>query len=171
MLTGKKLCKWNAEKRRTVMPSELKESLVGEGYGEKLVVVKSMYEKCLYVYSEAEWQSHVEKLRNIPQKTRDKIWALRHYVGGAVKCDIDVQGRFVLPKDEVFQATGEDGLLEYAGLLDVEEVIIQGNINHAEIWSKANMEAYDQEARERAGAPSNEDVMKAFSDELLEYMF
>ena len=171
MLTGKKLCKWNAEKRRTVMPSELKESLVGEGNGEKLVVVKSMYEKCLYVYSETEWKNHVEKLRDIPQKTKDKIWALRHYVGGAVQCDIDVQGRFVLPKDEVFQATGETGLCEYAGLLDETEVIIQGNINHAEIWSRKNIEEYDNEARERAGVKSNEDVMKAFSDELLEYMF
>ena len=169
--TGRKLSKWNAEKRRTVMPSDLKENLVGEGLGEKLVIVKNMYDKCLNVYSEAEWDKHVEKLREMPQKTRESIWAIRYYVGGAVRCDMDAQGRFVLPKDEQFHALGETGLLEYAGIADADEVLIEGNVNHAQIWSKENWKAANERNRMGASAESNDDAVNASLGTQFDYAY
>ena len=169
--TGRKLCKWNAEKRRTVMPSDLKENLVGEGLGEKLVIVKSIYNKCLNVYSEAEWDKHVEKLREMPQKTQESIWAVGYYVSGAVTCDMDAQGRFVLPKDDLSHALGEAGLLEYAGIADVEEVLIIGNVNHAEIWSVPNWKAANERTRMGASAKTNDDAVSASLGTQFDYAY
>jgi len=169
--TGRKICKWNAEKRRTVMPSDLKGNLVGEGLGEKLVIVKNMYDKCLNVYSEAEWDKHVAKLREMPQKTRESIWAIRYYVGGAVHCDMDAQGRFVLPKDDQSNLLGEAGLCEYAGITDVDEVLIEGNVNHAQIWSIENWKAANDMSRMGALAETNDDAVHASLGTQFDYAY
>ncbi len=169
MLTGKKLCKWSAEKRRTVMPSDLKDSLVGEGLGEKLVIVKSMFGECLNVYSEKEWDEHISKMRNSTEKTETSVWMIQHYVEGAVRCDIDAQGRFVLPKDETFRAMGDIGFCEYAKLDGVAEVIIRGSIDHAEIWSPDNLAEHNRKIREAAGKATNEELMKEFSGAFLDF--
>ena len=54
----------------------------------------------------------------------------RFFFSGASECEIDTQGRVVVPP--VFR--------EYAGLK--KELVIIGNSNRAEIWDKANWEKY-----------------------------
>jgi len=49
----------------------------------------------------------------------------RHFFAGAVRAELDKQGRVVLPQ----------GLLEEAGI--AREVTVAGNYDHLEIWDRA----------------------------------
>lgn len=101
--------------------------------GEKFIVTKGL-DKCLFVYTEAEWQKIEENLRELPFTKADARAFSRLFFSGAVECTPDKQGRIVLPVN----------LRAHAELKD--EVVIIGVSNRVEIWSKENWEGYRTEA-------------------------
>jgi len=119
-------------KGRLIMPAKLKEDI-----GEKFVITKGL-DGCLFVYSEKEWQNFEEKLRAFPLTNKDARALMRFFLAGAMECEIDKQGRFLIAGN----------LREFAGL--EKEVVIIGVLNKVEIWSKEKWLEYSQKENNEA---------------------
>lgn len=128
-------------KGRLIMPSKLKDDI-----GEKFVITKGL-DGCLFVYSASEWKNFEDKLRSFPLTNKDARALMRFFLAGAMECEIDKQGRFLITSN----------LREFAGL--EKEVVIIGVLNKIEIWSKEKWTTYSEkenmEADEIAEKMSN----------------
>lgn len=107
-------------KGRIIMPAKFREIL-----GDEFVVTKGL-DRCLFVYPNEEWQNIENKFREIPLTTKDARKFTRFFFAGAADCEVDKQGRALIPAV----------LREYAGLQ--KEVVLVGVLNRIEIWSKEN---------------------------------
>ncbi len=105
-------------KGRMIVPSKLREPL-----GATFVVTKGM-DKCLLAYPNDEWDIFEEKLNKLPMTNKKAREMKRYFVGSAVDCEVDNQGRILLPAN----------LREFAKI--VKDVVIVGGIEYVEIWSK-----------------------------------
>ena len=105
-------------KGRLIIPSKFREQL-----GEEFIVTKGL-DGCLFVFPQDEWQAFEEKLRTLPLTQKGARQFTRFFVAGATHCELDKQGRILLP------AT----LREFAGL--DKDVVLAGMLNRIEIWSK-----------------------------------
>ncbi len=105
-------------KGRLIVPSRFREKL-----GSDFVVTKGL-DGCLFVYPNEEWTSIEEKFRNIPLTTKDARKFSRFFFAGAAVCEVDKQGRILLPQV----------LREFADLQ--KDVVLAGVLGRIEIWSK-----------------------------------
>ena len=109
-------------KGRLIVPSKFREKL-----GEEFVVTKGL-DDCLFVYPLDEWAHIEEAFRKVPltnKKARDFV---RFFFAGAASCEVDKQGRILLPPN----------LRSYAGL--EKEIVSAGVLNRVEIWDKEKWE-------------------------------
>lgn len=105
-------------KGRLIVPAKFREIL-----GDVFVVTKGL-DGCLFVYPNSEWEKIEEKFREIPLTGKDARKFTRFFFGSAADCELDKQGRVLIPAN----------LREYAGL--GKEVVLIGVLNRIEIWSK-----------------------------------
>ena len=112
------------EKGRVIMPSKFRELL-----GENFVVTQGL-DGCLFVYANEEWERFVEGLRQLPGN-KEARQLQRYFMAGATLCEVDKQGRILLPAK----------LRQQAGL--EKEVIFVGVLSKIEIWSKERWENND----------------------------
>jgi MraZ protein len=105
-------------KGRLIVPSKFRELL-----GDEFVVTKGL-DGCLFVYPLNEWNEIEEKFRNVSQFSKDARKFARFFFAGAASCEVDKQGRILLPAV----------LRDFAGI--TKEVVLAGVLNHIEIWSK-----------------------------------
>ena len=105
-------------KGRLIIPSKFREEL-----GETFVVTKGL-DGCLFVFSDEEWKAFEIKLKSLPLTNKNARQFARFFVAGATPCELDKQGRILVP------AT----LREFAGL--EKDVVLTGMLNRIEIWSK-----------------------------------
>lgn len=110
-------------KGRLIVPSKFRESL-----GEEFVATKGL-DGCLFVYPMEEWNEFTEKLRELPLTKKDARQFSRFFLAGAASCEIDKQGRILIPAV----------LREFAKL--EKDAVLVGVSSRIEIWSKANWEA------------------------------
>lgn len=106
------------EKGRLIIPSKFREQL-----GTEFVLTKGL-DGCLSIYPKEEWETFVEKLRTLPLNDKNARTFSRFFVAGASMCELDRQGRILVPQT----------LREFAGL--DKDVVLTGNLNRIEIWSK-----------------------------------
>ena len=104
-------------KGRIIVPSKLREEL-----GEVFVVTRGL-DGCLFVYPDCEWKNFVEKLKDLPG-TMQARKLQRAFLASAVYCEIDKQGRVLIPSN----------LREHAGL--EKDVVFAGLNQKIEVWSK-----------------------------------
>lgn len=104
-------------KGRIIVPAKFREEL-----GEEFVVTLGL-DGCLFLYPDAEWQEFVEKLKTLPGN-REARQLQRYFLAGAAVCEVDKQGRILLPAN----------LREYAGI--DKEIVSVGVYSRVEIWSK-----------------------------------
>lgn len=119
------------DKGRIVIPNKYRTLL-----GESFIIAKGL-EKCLYIYSNTEWNKLVEKLNTLPFTKKDARTFIRTFFSGASVCEIDKQGRINAP----------EYLLKYASI--TKECIILGANSHIELWSNENYEAFMNEYSEQ----------------------
>jgi mraZ protein len=105
-------------KGRLIVPSKFRELL-----GEEFILTKGL-DGCLSIYPMDEWEILEGKLRELPLMKKDARIFARFFVAGATQCELDKQGRILVP------AT----LREFANL--DKDVVLTGNINRIEIWGK-----------------------------------
>lgn len=106
-------------KGRLIIPSRFREEL-----GDEFVVTKGL-DGCLFVFPNNEWHAFEEKLKTLPLTNKSARQFARFFVAGATPCELDKQGRILLPQT----------LREFAGL--EKDVVLTGMLNRLEIWSKA----------------------------------
>ncbi len=105
-------------KGRLIVPSKFRDQL-----GDEFVVTKGL-DGCLFVYSSEEWKLIETKFREVSQFSKEARKFARFFFAGATVCEVDKQGRVLLPAV----------LREFAGI--EKEIISAGVVNHIEIWSK-----------------------------------
>ncbi|ABY93290.1 MULTISPECIES: division/cell wall cluster transcriptional repressor MraZ [unclassified Thermoanaerobacter] len=111
-------------KGRVIIPAKFREEL-----GEKFVLTKGL-DNCLFVYSLEEWKNIEAKLKTLPLTKKDARAFTRFFLAGAVECEIDKQGRILIPAN----------LREHAKI--EKDVIFIGVSTRVEIWSKEVWEEY-----------------------------
>jgi MraZ protein len=123
-------------KGRVIVPAKFREVL-----GEEFVVTKGL-DGCLFVYSQESWKAFEEKLQSLPLTNKNSRQFARFFLAGAASCEVDKQGRILLPQL----------LRDFAGL--EKEVVLVGVANRVEIWSKDRwqecIEDYDSDMDEVA---------------------
>ena len=111
-------------KGRLIMPAKLREDI-----GERFVVTKGL-DGCLFAFSLTEWTNFEEKLKTLPLSNKNSREFTRFFLSGATECEIDKQGRFLIPNN----------LRQVANL--EKEVIIIGVGTRIEIWNKDKWKSY-----------------------------
>jgi len=114
-------------KGRLIMPAKLREDI-----GEKFIITKGL-DGCLFAFSLEEWKNFEQKLRSLPISNKDARSFSRFFFAGAIDCEIDKQGRFLISSN----------LREFAEL--TKEVVIIGMDSRIEIWSKEKWKNTDDE--------------------------
>ena len=112
------------EKSRLIIPAKFRSEL-----GERFVITKGL-DKCLFVYSETEWNKLMQKVSSL-QFTKKNVRAFeRTFIGGASLIEFDKQGRINITSP----------LVHYANI--IKECVIIGVSERLEIWSKEEFESY-----------------------------
>ncbi|MGE5552449.1 MAG: division/cell wall cluster transcriptional repressor MraZ [Betaproteobacteria bacterium] len=122
------------DKGRLIIPARFREEL-----GLRFVVTRGL-DRCLFVYPLGEWGKLVEeKLQTLPLGKTEARAFVRTLMSGATECELDKQGRIILPAN----------LRAYAGL--EKDVVVIGVSSRVEIWSKAEWEKYSAAAEASFG--------------------
>ena len=114
-------------KGRLIISKQFREQL-----GESFMMTKGL-DGCLYVFPMSEWNSFEEKLAALPLTNKNARAVVRHFAAGATLCEMDKQGRILVP----------EVLRDFAHLQ--RDVVVEGSMKRIEIWSK---EQYDRQAEE-----------------------
>ncbi|MBT9139824.1 MAG: Transcriptional regulator MraZ [Dehalococcoidia bacterium] len=113
-------------KGRLIMPVKFREDL-----GESFIVTRGL-ESCLFVYPLQEWHLLTEKLKTLPFTKADARAFMRFFFSGAVNCELDRQGRILIPNN----------LREHAKL--IKDVMVIGVSSRVEIWSQQVWQEYSE---------------------------
>ena len=123
-------------KGRLIVPAKFREIL-----GDNFIVTKGL-DGCLFVYPNDEWTRFEEKLKSLPLTNKNARQFTRFFLAGAAACEVDKQGRILLPKV----------LREFASL--EKDVVLVGVASRIEIWSRErwdeSMNTYDGDMDEVA---------------------
>lgn len=111
-------------KGRVILPSKFREEL-----GDNFIITKGL-DECLFVYSRSEWERIEQKLRGLPLNRRDARAFMRFFFSAASQCEVDKQGRVLIPQN----------LREYASLK--KDLMIIGVSTRVEIWSLEKWQEY-----------------------------
>ena len=115
------------EKGRMVIPGKFRETA-----GNKLIITRGI-EKCLYVYTESEWNNLVDKLNKLPFTKKDARTFMRSFFAGATSSEFDRSGRINITS----------ALVSYAGL--TKECVIIGVNDRIEIWDESLYNSFLEE--------------------------
>lgn len=109
-------------KGRMAMPSRFREVLQQDCDG-KLVVTIDL-DRCLLIYPQPKWEKIALKLSKLPSFNESARIIQRLYIGHACECQMDPQGRFLLPQN----------LREHAQL--EKSVVLVGQVEKFELWDE-----------------------------------
>ena len=109
------------------MPAKLREDM-----GEKFIITKGL-DGCLFGFSQNEWENFETKLKTLPLTNKNARDFVIFFLSGAMECEIDKQGRFLISSNLRNVATLE------------KEVVIIGVGTRIEIWNKDKWEEYNSE--------------------------
>jgi len=121
-------------KGRLNIPSRFREVL-REVYSETVAV--TCWDKCLKVYPAREWEAIEEKLLGGGKKEPGLDGFFRLVVAGVVINPLDKQGRILVPP----------ALRSELGI--EREVVLNGMLDHFEIWDKTAWQLETKRTRER----------------------
>ena len=114
-------------KGRLIVPKQFREQL-----GTEFMITRGL-DGCLFAYPMDEWTVFEEKLSKLPLTNKDARKVVRFFAAGATLCEMDKQGRILVP----------EVLRDFAHLQ--RDVVVEGSMKRIEIWSK---EQYDRQAEE-----------------------
>ena len=114
-------------KGRISMPAKLRKDM-----GDTFVLTKGL-DGCLFAFSGQEWINFETKLKSLPLSDKNAINFVRFFLSGATECEIDKQGRFLIPNN-----------LRKAASLE-KDVVIIGVGTRLEIWDKTIWKSKDEE--------------------------
>ena len=128
------------EKGRVILPAKFREEL------STGIVMTRGQERCLYVFSEREFETVHEKIRQAPVSNKQARDFLRLFLSGASQERPDSQHRITIPV----------ALRDYAGL--GRDLTVIGAGDRVEIWDTEAWNAYYEE-QESAFSETAEEVI------------
>ena len=131
------------KKGRIIIPAKFREEL-----GEHVIITRGL-DGCLAVYTKEQWETIYEQLMKLPSTKKDARMFVRMMTSKAAECEIDAQGRVLIPSP----------LVKLAEL--VKECMVIGAANHVEIWSRERWEPVDEEEN---------DAFEDIAESLTEFM-
>lgn len=115
------------EKGRVIVPAKYRDKL-----GELFILTKGL-DGCLFVYPASEWTLFEQKLKQLPLTHTHARKFARFFLSGAIECNIDKQGRILIPSH----------LRVYS---DIErDIVFIGISNRIEIWAIDRWNTYNDE--------------------------
>ncbi len=105
-------------KNRVFVPAALRADL-----GDRFMLNRGSDPQHLYIYPMKEWLAFEEKLAGLPLTQPKYQTIVRYYTEDAVPCELDSQGRILIPQRHK----------ELAGI--DREVLFIGTIRGVEVWS------------------------------------
>lgn len=121
------------EKGRVIFPSKFRE-IFAEQYDNRMVITN--WEGYLRVFPFDEWRIIEEKISHQSILRREVRSFQRFFMSPAVDCNLDSQGRVLIPPT----------LREYANL--EKDIVLAGMGKDIEIWSKTR---FDEEMKKTTG--------------------
>jgi MraZ protein len=118
------------EKGRVIVPSHFRLVMKRNAYGGVLYVTCAMIDECLLIYPDHEWDNLMEKLSDKPKNSDAVKYFMRKVVGSAQECEMDRQGRVLVPPP----------LRDDAGMGLGGEVVAVGVGEKIEIWSRTGFD-------------------------------
>ena len=116
-------------KGRISIPSKFRE-ILGKKYDDRLVITN--FDHCLVAFPNEEWSLLEQKVGTFSLMKKETSAFFRFFYSSAMDCDIDKQGRLLIPQT----------LRDYAGLQ--KDVVLVGEGKRIEIFAK---ERWLEEAR------------------------
>lgn len=126
-------------KGRVNVPAKFREEL-----GNSFVVSKGL-DNCVCIYPKDQWERFKEELETVPPSKRRML--SRFFYSGAEECEIDAQGRTLIPPK----------IREYAGL--TKEIVVVGVSEKIEIWDRESWNKYMEDPAFEA-----EEIAKAMEE-------
>ena len=105
-------------KNRMIVPSKHRDQL-----GGRCILTKGM-DTCLYIYPVVEWEKQMEKISQLPETDENVRRYIREAFSNAEECEIDKQGRILIPAE-----------LKKQVFID-KDLVTMGAMRRIEIWSK-----------------------------------
>jgi MraZ protein len=112
-------------KNRMIVPAKFRDQL-----GGKCMLTKG-FDECLYIYTMQDFEEMAAKLAGLPQSDADFREFIRDFFGNSVLCELDSQGRILIPQN----------LRDYAHI--TKDLVTTGAMNKVEIWSAETREDFD----------------------------
>lgn len=125
-------------KGRIAIPTRYREELQ-ESCDRQMVVTVAVDDKCvgeqgcLWLYPLPEWEKLEQTISKLPTLNKMAGKLRRFVIGNASECEMDSQGRLLLPEP----------LREFAGM--EKHIMLVGQLNKFEIWNEAAWKAKEQE--------------------------
>ncbi len=125
-------------KGRIAIPTRYREELQ-DCCERQLVVTVAVNDKCvgeagcLWLYPLPEWEKLEQTISKLPTLNKMAGKLRRFVIGHATECEMDTQGRLLLPEK----------LRDYAGM--EKHIFLVGQLNKFELWSDAAWQAKEQE--------------------------
>ncbi len=120
------------DKARVAVPAKFRASLKN-----KVVVTRGL-DNSLVLYTLDEWKKLAEKLASLPISTANTRAFSRLMLAGAMDCEIDKQGRIVLPAY----------LKDYAKIN--KKMVFAGLYTRIELWSEELWEKYKRQTEKQS---------------------
>lgn len=114
-------------KGRLLLPSAFKKQLqpvLDKGF----VVKRSVFQKCLELYSMDEWTAMVKDVNMLNRFKKKNVDFIRMFNAGVKPVELDNTGRLLLPKD----------LMTFGGIS--KNIVMSAAVNMIEIWDKDRYE-------------------------------
>lgn len=131
------------EKGRLILPAKFRDEL-----SDGLVLTRGQ-ERCIYVFSQSEFEQLHEQMRSAPLSSRQSRDYARVFLSGASDEVPDKQGRITIPQ----------ALRTYAGL--GRELAVIGAGSRAEIWDATAWDNYLAE-KENTFSETDEEALPGF---------
>ncbi len=122
------------EKGRISIPAKFRGQLKA-----KVVVTRGL-DNSLFLYNMDEWKKLAEKLASLPISTANTRAFSRLMLAGAMDCDVDKQGRIVVP-----------GYLKEFAKIN-KKIVFAGLYNRIEVWSDELWTIYKTQTEKESNA-------------------
>lgn len=147
---GDHICKLDA-KGRLALPSAFVKQMGGVG-SAKFVIKKDVFEGCLVLYPQDEWDRQVKILRKkLNPYKREHNTFMRVFSKGVAEVLLDANNRLLVPKRLLDEVEAE------------KEVVLAGQSGKIELWAKAKYDSIELSDDEFADMA--EKLLDGFVDE------